>query len=246
MQIQDFPSNLIIWAVGAPIMIIFGLRALSSYKKLKSPLSKYLALTGLLTGFSWLFWSLPFLFLDANQAENKSMLVLLISVGDVLLFSMLALQVRVYWYLRLQNVVKFIYVATPTVIVALVGLMFSIKSAFDNPHLPMIVDGSAVLPTSRISHLAQAILIAILIMTGFELLKSAAKQNNKRSKFGSISIGLLYITGGSAGAANVLFDDATNSSPLVILTYSVGLVFFALVFMVFRIIDIHKSRAKDL
>lgn len=227
--------------------MIFGLRALNSYRNLKSPLSLLFAITGLSIGLSWAFWAFPFLFLDANLAENKLPLIVFISIGDSLLFLALALQIRVYWYLTLQNVIKFVYVGLPVGLVALVGLFFSIKASVDNPHLPMVLDGRAILATNPISHVAQLMLIVIIIMTGIELLKAAAKQNNKRSKVGSVSIALLYLTAGIGGAMNILSDSTTtNASPLVVASYALGLVFFILVFLVFRVVDIHKSRAQDL
>lgn len=240
MNIQDFPSNIIIWAIGAPVMITFGVRAFISYQKLKSPLSKYFAMTGLSAGFAWLLWCLPFLITDVNY-EGKGLAIFLISTGDALLFSALFLQARVYWYLSLQETIKFVYIGLPAAIVALAGFAFTILAAFENPTLPMVSpDGKAVFYTHSIGHITQIILISFVFLVGIELLKRAAKQEDRKSRLGSISVAMLYITAALGGAINILSSSSTNSSPIVVITYAVGLAFFTIILTVFRILEIKK------
>jgi len=164
-----------------------------------------------------------------------------ISLGDLFLFTSMFVQSRIYWYLALQNTVKFVYIAVPTAIIALSGLTHSIYTGYQSLDLPQIIDGKAIFPTSSFSQVSQLLLIVIVFFIGIELLKQAARQSDKKSKSGSIAISLLYISVGLGGAANILSSsEGTNTSPIVIAIYAVGMVIFTLIFLIFRIIEFRR------
>lgn len=237
----DIPSNLIIWIVGSVVTATFGTRAYLNYRRINSPLSKYFSVTGYLVSMAWILWVLPFIIFNLDEPTGRYSALILISLGDALLFTAMFTQSYIYWYLALQNTVKYVYLAVPSAIIALGGLASSIYAGFSSLDLPRVADGKAIFPSVSGSHISQLILIVFVFLIGIELLKRAARQEGRKSKSGSIAISLLYICVGLGGSVNILSSsEATNTSPVVVVLYAIGLASFTLIFLVFRILEIKK------
>lgn len=238
----NIPSNLIIWVVGSVVTATFGTRAYLNYRRINSPLSKYFSITGYLVGLAWMLWVLPFVIFNLDEPTGRYSSLILISLGDAFLFMAMFTQSYIYWYLALQSTVKYVYIAIPAAFIAIVGLVSSVHAGFSSLDLPAIIDGKAVFPSTSGSHVSQLILIVFVFLIGIELLKRAARQEGRKSKSGSIAISLLYICVGLAGSVNILSSsEATNTSPIVIVLYGIGMAAFTLIFLVFRILEIKKK-----
>jgi len=73
------PSNVLPLFLAGFVVIIFGLRGFLHHKKVKSPLVLYYAWSGLLFGFSGIFYSLPF-----ALTNSDIVLKITVTIADIL------------------------------------------------------------------------------------------------------------------------------------------------------------------
>ena len=232
----QIPVNILPWLIGSVVASLLGLRGLMSYRKTKSPLSGYFALGGLFAAISWLLWSLPFILFS----DNRVLMLILINIGDAFNFALLLTLVTIFWYLNLQKI-NFWVVGLPALLVALTGFTFAVYVGIDSPY-PAIIEDRAVYPISPVASIAQAILIVFGILSGLSLMLRAIKSKGSKTKLATISIGLLFMGTGIGGLFNVLSGSTeTNDSPVILLFYGIGISFFILAFLVFRIASIFRK-----
>jgi len=236
MNLINLPYNVVIWAVGSVIIPIFGIRSYISYRKLKSPLSLYFTISGLTVSLCWALWSWPFALLS-NNPEAHSLTFLLVTFGDLFLFISLFLQTRVFWYLTLQDSVRYIYIGAPTLLVAVTGFTSLVGVGLANPGLPIIIDNRALFHTSSVSYICQLILLVFVLLVGIALAKRAALQKTLKQKSGSMAIASLYVAAAIGGGANILSGRPDNTSVLTTTAYALGLFLFLAIFIVLRLVD---------
>jgi hypothetical protein len=224
---QEIPENLIPWLLGGFVLTLFGFRGLYNYRRIKTPLSKYFAITGISMGIAFFLWSLPFIFTTSEPVIRAGLII-----GDIFFYTMLLTQTRVIWHLRLQRI-NYMWLFVPAFITAFVGWFSFARATLNSP--VGVVDGLAEIPVTLVSHIAQAILLTGLIIVAILVILEIPKQKTTKHKLGLLSIAALYLGGGVGGIANLITLEAeANTSPIVFLTYMLGFVTCAGLIIVFK------------
>lgn len=208
------PSNVIPFFLVGVSGLFFGIRGLLSYRRIRSPLTLYYALSGLFIGFSNLLYSLPFCF-----THNSVILQSLALIGDISFYAAILLQVKIIWYLSLVNRVKFFWLAIPVAVLSLIAVVASIVNFSSIEYY--VVDNQAHFPVDRFTAWIASGLSIFLIIQGLLTVIKAREIDGGKAKVRLLVIGWTFTLGGVLAVYNYLSSGGSNTSNVVIYGYCV-------------------------
>ncbi len=225
------PSNVIPWLFGAIVLIPLGIRAWIHSRKIKTPTTRYFALTGLLGGFALAFYSFPSVFTDSPTLLKAGFVI-----GIPLLYSMLIYQSYYVWYAVLQKKISYLYLLVPVAAIGLYAMITDVQDALkDNVRIENNELIFSFLPLSR---LLQSTLLLLVLVNGLYFLKQSFSIKDMGGKLRFLSLGILYTLVAISTIMDNLFYQGDSDS--VLLYY--GYIFSAIVFFVTLLIVILKNK----
>ena len=239
---NNLPVNLIPWTVSSFVLLLLSIRSLTNYRRVRSPLSKYFAIGGLLAAIATGLWSLPYLYYDPET--NKQILRTALLVGDLSLYLAFIYQVRIMWYLMLRKHIKYVYLLIPSLILAVAGYYGGVAATLADSTYPRIINERVFLPTSQQGDVAQSIFLLTILITGVYFLRKSYLGKSRSAKLGTFALGILYLGIGLGSLLNIIIstESGTNTSPFVLITYFIGTAVFLMCFIFFRIYEYIKAK----
>ena len=215
----SFPSNVIgIFILGLTGLVL-GIRGLVHYKQVKSPLTLYFGLAGLLFGISAILYSLPFALTD-----SEILLKIGVTLADVFYYAGIVATMKILWYLLFKKSFAFIWLLIPTLVLAMIGfvadLMLRIKSDY------YVANNIATYPINSLSLKILALLSLSILVVGFLTLREARSLTDHRQKIRLSTIGALFFFGAFVVEYNFMFLQGSNNSPTSLIGYGVLIIGF--------------------
>jgi len=224
---ESLPSNAWPWLIGFPIFALFGWRALSRYRNLHSPLSKYFAISGFAAATAFFFWSVPFLF-----TRNETILIVVNIIGDGFLYFMLALQAVIVHYLTLKQKIPEIAVIIPVILWAFAGWVTHVVGYLVNG--VSVINNVVEYQLPFLADIFQIVLLVNVLLLGVTLLIKIKEQTDTRGRVGLLGVGILYVLSGLAGAANVILSGNSNEASISFGLYAGGFLLFIVILLLAR------------
>lgn len=230
-MIMAVPSNVVPWLIGAIILLPLGLRSWVHSQKVKTPISRYFAATGLLGGLALACYSLPSLF-----TSDPWWLKAGIFVGIPFLYSMLAVQVYYVWYSLFQAKFSFKWLFTPVAAIASITAIFELVYTVNDSIY--IADNELIYGFSSFSRYAQSLLLLLVLLNGLLFFKQALGLREMWAKLRLISLGLLYILVSLVTIIDNIAYVGQNTSPYLLYGYALS----AVVFFITLIVVLRKQK----
>ncbi len=225
-MLNTLPTNVIPSFLIGLSSVFFGIRGLLHYRRLRSPLSLYYSLCALFVGISALFYSLPFVFTQADVPLKTTTII-----GDLFYYATAVMCGRIIWYLGLKKRVAFGWVLAPILAICTFSLIVFVVDIQQLTY--QVVDGLADYPIPPFSSWLMAFITLLIIIVAVLTIIQAKVIEDARQRYRLYSIGIAFGLGGIFAIINFLFFQGNNSSPISIIGYIVAasILFFGLVFV---------------
>lgn len=185
--------------------------SISGFRRTRSPLTKYLAASGLVASGYFLASSLPFML-----STNLQVLKLATNLADLAYYLTIIIQTRMIWYLAFNKQAGYNSLLAPVLALASIG---SAVSVFNVWHIvPTLSAGILHYPIPPALLHLDALLDTLFLIVGIYVLKIGRVTANARGKIRIFSLALAYLAGGIIGIYNALFvGGASDSTPIIII-----------------------------
>jgi hypothetical protein len=216
-MINPIPSNVIVWLIGALILVPLGVRAWLHSRQVKTPTAKYFAATGLLGGIGLACYSLPSVF-----TNNPHWLKAGVLLGIPFIYAMLAIQPYYLWYSVFQSRFRLSWLLVPFGSLAFVTAVYELSYTLtDNIY---ISNNELVYGFNVFSRYAQSLLLLLIVINGGIFIKQAMNLKHW-SLIRFLSLGLLFIVVGISTIIDNIFYTGQNASPTLLYAYLLSAVF---------------------
>ncbi|MDQ5943596.1 MAG: hypothetical protein QG675_364 [Patescibacteria group bacterium] len=230
------PSNILPILFIGILAILFGVKSLMYYKKLRSPLFGYFGWSTILFGLSSVFLALAYTLDPSSTALLKS----LVTVSNILYIIALFVMYRIIWYLGFKKSISYLWMFIPVFILSSISLILDLVNRIGANYY--LSENIAYYSASTISTYILAVLSLSIAVVGVLTIKEALEVNEKIQRTRIIVIGMMFLLSGLVVEYNFLFNNEENialntlfASMIVVIT--VGL----LIFLVkYRTPDEHK------
>lgn len=230
------PSNILPILFIGILAILFGIKSLMYYKKLRSPLFGYFGWSTILFGLSSVFLALAYTLDPSSTALLKS----LVTVSNILYIIALFVMYRIIWYLGFKKSISYLWMFIPVFILSSISLILDLVNRIGANYY--LSENIAYYSASTISTYILAVLSLSIAVVGVLTIKEALEVNEKIQRTRIIVIGMMFLLSGLVVEYNFLFNNEENialntlfASMIVVIT--VGL----LIFLVkYRTPDEHK------
>ena len=220
----SIPTNILPILFIGVLAMLFGIRCLIYYKKVKSPLFNYFGWSTILFGLSSVFLALAYA-IDPSSIVIKS----LVTVSNILYIVALFVMYRVIWYLGFKKSISYMWLFVPVFILSSISLALDlIYRIYANYYLSGNI---AYYSASSIATYILAFLSLSIVVVGVLTIKQALEVNEKIQRTRIIVIGVMFLLSGLVVEYNFLFNNKENiglntlfASFIVIIT--VGLLIF--------------------
>jgi len=201
------------YLIAAAALFALAAWSVSSYNRSKSPLTKYLAISGLLAGAYFLVNSVPFIL-----TSDINSLKIIVGIGSVAYYAVLVVQAKLLWYLLFGDKRDYRWLYSPVLILAIIAYFISLNASWQLQ--PTLSSGALNYNWPPILLLLDAVLDLLFIGVGVCVLRLGNSAKNFRGKVRIFSLSLAYIAGGILGVYNALFQNGPNNSPSMFLIYA--------------------------
>ena len=201
------------YLIAAAALLALAAWSASGYNRSKSPLTKYLAISGLLAGSYFLVNSLPFIL-----TSDINTLKIAVGIGDVTYYAVLVVQAKLLWYLLFGDRRDYRWLYAPVLIIAIIAYFISLNATWQLE--PTLSVGALNYSWPPILLLLDALLDLLFIAVGICVLRLGGNAKNFRGKVRIFSLSLAYIAGGIIGIYNALFQNGPDNSPSMFVIYA--------------------------
>lgn len=220
----SIPSNILPILFIGVLAMLFGIRCLIYYKKVRSPLSNYFGWSTILFGLSSVFLAVAYA-IDPSSIVIKS----LVTVSNILYIIALFVMYRVIWYLGFKKSISYLWLFIPVFILSSISLALDLINRI---YADYYLSGNvAYYSASNIATYILALLSLSIVVVGVLTIKQALEINEKIQRTRIIVIGVMFLLSGLVVEYNFLFNNKENiglntlfASFIVIIT--VGLLIF--------------------
>ena len=220
----SIPTNILPILFIGILAILFGVKSLMYYKKIRSPLFNYFGWSTILFGSSSIFLAVAYT-IDPSSIVIKS----LVTVSNVLYIIALFVMYRVIWYLGFKKSISYMWLFIPVFILSSISLAFDLVNRV---YADYYLSGNiAYYSASSIATYILAFLSLSIVVVGVLTIKQALEVNEKIQRTRIIVIGVMFLLSGLVVEYNFLFNNKENiglntlfASFIVIIT--VGLLIF--------------------
>ena len=220
----SIPTNILPILFIGILAILFGVKSLMYYKKIRSPLFNYFGWSTILFGSSSIFLAVAYT-IDPSSIVIKS----LVTVSNILYIIALFVMYRVIWYLGFKKSISYMWLFIPVFILSSISLALDlINRIYANYYLSGNI---AYYSASSIATYILAFLSLSIVVVGVLTIKQALEVNEKIQRTRIIVIGVMFLLSGLVVEYNFLFNNKENiglntlfASFIVIIT--VGLLIF--------------------
>ncbi len=213
------PINVFPLAAMGLVAFFFGVRGFLHYNKVKSPLTFYYSWSGVLFGLSGIFYAVPF-----GVTNIEAVLKVSVTIADLLFYAGLMVQMRIIWYLGLKRKVSFLWFFWPTIILTIIALGFDMVKRVESRFY--VENGLAVFPTTQTTLYLLALMSVSIIIVGVLTLMQVKDLKQKHQKIRLITLGLMFLFAGLTVEYNFLFLGGENTSPAIVLGYTLAAIGF--------------------
>lgn len=215
------PSNVLPLFLMGLVVLIFGIKGLKHFFDVKTPLTLYYALSGILFGLSGICYSLPFAI-----TTNNDILRLFVTIADALFYVGIFVQLRIIWYLGLNKSIGFIWIILPVVALSILSLILDLKDR--SQAIYYVENGLAIFSTAQTSLYLLAFLSLSIIAVGVLTLLQVKNLPDSKQKIRLITLGGMFLLAGVTVEYNFLFLQGSNTSPAIIIGYAIAIAGFLL------------------
>lgn len=219
------PSNILPILFIGIVAILFGIKSLMYYKKIRSPLFGYFGYSTILFGLSSVFLALAYTIDPGSTALLKS----LVTVSNILYVLALFIMYRIIWYLGFRKSMPYLWIFIPVFILSFISLTLDLINRVSANYY--LSDNIAHYSASVVSTYILAVLSLSIAVVGVLTIKQALEINEKIQRTRIIVIGMMFLLSGLIVEYNFLFNNEENivlntlfASMIVIIT--AGLLIF--------------------
>ncbi len=209
------PSNILpIFIIGV-VAVIFGIRSILYYQKIKSPLFLYFGWSAFLFGMSSLFLSIPFVF-----TSNSIIIKTSVTISNIFYIIAIFIMFRIIWYLGFRKTISYYWIFWPVLILSLISLGFDLLKRINADYY--LSDNIAHYSASATSTHILALLSLSIVAVGILTIRQAKDITNSLQRIRIIVIGLMFLLAGLIVEYNFLFNRVENSTLNTIVAFIIG------------------------
>ncbi len=198
------PSNILPILFIGILAILFGIKSLMYYKKLRSPLFGYFGWSTILFGLSSVFLALAYTLDPSSTALLKS----LVTVSNILYIIALFVMYRIIWYLGFKKSISYLWMFIPVFILSSISLTLDLVNRIGANYY--LSDNIAYYSASTISTYILAVLSLSIAVVGVLTIKEALEVNERIQRTRIIVIGMMFLLSGLVVEYNFLFNNEEN------------------------------------
>lgn len=220
----SIPSNILPILFIGILAILFGIKSLMYYKKIRSPLFNYF-------GWSTILFGLSSIFLAAAYTIDPSSIVLksLVTVSNILYIVALFVMYRIIWYLGFKKSISYLWMFIPVFILSSISLALDLINRVGANYY--LSGNIAYYSASTIATYILALLSLSIVVVGVLTIKQALEVNEKIQRTRIIVIGVMFLLSGLVVEYNFLFNNKENTElntffASIIVIITVGLLIF--------------------
>lgn len=228
------PSNILpIFAIGV-VAILFGVRSLVYYDKVRSPLFKYFGWSTVFFGLSSLFLAIPYV-LDPSSFVIKS----LVTISNVLYIIAIFIMFRIIWYLGYRKSTPYSYMFVPVFVLSGISLALDLANRANANYY--LADNIAYYSASTISTYILALLSLSIVVVGVLTIRQAYEITNKVERLRIIVIGMMFLLAGLIVEYNFLLNRVENYTVNILVAFMISIILVGILIFFMKITPI-KSR----
>lgn len=199
-----FPSNILpIFVIGI-IAILFGIRSIIYYNKVRSPLFKYLGWGTILFGMSSLFLVMPYIF-----TPSSDIIKIIVTISNILYIAALFIMFRIIWYLGFRKSISYYWMFWPVLILSMVSLGLDLQKRVNADYY--LAGNIAYYSAHATSTYILALLSLSIVVVGILTIRQANEITEKIQRNRIKVIGMMFLLAGLVVEYNFLFNKVQNS-----------------------------------
>jgi hypothetical protein len=189
--LSEIPTDAISFLIGAAACLVLGGKSWLHFHRSRDDLSRYMAWFALLTGIALAMFSVPSFF-----TLNESVLLFWGVAGEFPFFAAMVAQAAIMWFLIIRPRFPVYYLIVPVAILGLAAAIYAV------PYTQLTVEPNFILfQNPRFTALIiAALMLGLFGPVGIYFLKMAPRQDGFKSMLNAVSLSVVYLGVGVAGA----------------------------------------------